>query len=134
MLIKLIRNEPEGLNIFGRLLVDFENVSGVQSFKLSMDTLEHLDYAIPDGFYRVRLTQSAKFGELLPILDGVFGYQKTTRKLKQQEESLKQQRQQHNPTTCAQINILGRSRGGSFNDNADTVSYTHLTLPTITAV
>ena len=74
MLIKLIRNKPSGKAIFGRLLVDCENVSGFQSFKLQMDTLEHTDYAIPAGFYRLRITMSPRFKELLPILDGVWGY------------------------------------------------------------
>ena len=76
MLIKLIRNQPQGKALFGRLLVDCENVSGFQSFKLQMDTLEHTDYAIPSGFYRLRLTYSPRFKEILPILDGVWGYRK----------------------------------------------------------
>ena len=74
MYLKLIRNKPSGKAIFGRLLVDCENVSGFQSFKLQMDTLEHTDYAIPSGFYRLRITHSPRFKELLPILDGVWGY------------------------------------------------------------
>jgi hypothetical protein len=74
MYLKLIRNKPSGKAIFGRLLVDCENVSGFQSFKLQMDTLEHTDYAIPSGFYRLRITMSPRFKELLPILDGVWGY------------------------------------------------------------
>ena len=74
MLIKLIRNKPSGKAIFGRLLVDCENVSGFQSFKLQMDTLEHTDYAIPSGCYRLRLTYSPAFQEILPLLDGVLGY------------------------------------------------------------
>ena len=74
MYLKLIRNKPSGKAIFGRLLVDCENVSGFQSFKLQMDTLEHTDYAIPSGFYRLRLTYSPRFKEILPILDGVWGY------------------------------------------------------------
>ena len=74
MLLKLYRNKPSGKAIFGRLLVDCENVSGFQSFKLQMDTLENTDYAIPAGFYRLRITHSPKFKELLPILDGVWGY------------------------------------------------------------
>ena len=45
MYLKLIRNKSSGKAIFGRLLVDCENVSGFQSFKLQMDTLEHTDYA-----------------------------------------------------------------------------------------
>ena len=73
MYLKLIRNKPSGKAIFGRLLVDCENVSGFQSFKLQMDTLEHTDYAIPSGFYRLRITHSPRFKELLPILDGVLG-------------------------------------------------------------
>ena len=73
MYLKLIRNKPSGKAIFGRLLVDCENVSGFQSFKLQMDTLEHTDYAIPCGFYRLRITMSPRFKELLPILDGVLG-------------------------------------------------------------
>ena len=66
MLIKLIRNTPSGSAITGRLIVD--------DGQLTMDTLEPWQYAIPCGFYRLRLTQSAKFGELLPLLDGVLGY------------------------------------------------------------
>jgi hypothetical protein len=66
MLIKLIRNEPQGLNIFGRMSVD--------NGAVVMDTLEHLEYAIPDGFYRLRMTYSPSFQQILPILDGVLGY------------------------------------------------------------
>lgn len=77
MLIQLYRNKPSGKAIFGRLLVDCKNVSGFQSFKLQMDTLENTDYAIPTGFYRVRLTQSPRFKEILPLLDGVMGFRKS---------------------------------------------------------
>ena len=65
MLIKLIRNKPQGKAIMGRLIVD--------NGQLTVDTLEHLQYAIPTGFYRVRLTYSPTFKEVLPILDGVIG-------------------------------------------------------------
>lgn len=64
MLIKLIRNQSEGAAIFGRLFVDGAYFC---------DTLEHTQYAIPAGFYRVRITFSPRFQELLPILDGVIG-------------------------------------------------------------
>ena len=77
MYIKLIRNKPQGKAITGRLMVDCEKVSEFQSVKLEMDTLEHLDYAIPAGFYRVRLTYSPRFKEILPILDGVIGYRRS---------------------------------------------------------
>ena len=53
-------------------------VSGFQSFKLQMDTLEHTRYAIPTGFYRLRMTYSPRFKEILPILDGVIGYREPT--------------------------------------------------------
>ena len=64
MLIKLIRNQSEGAAIFGRLFVDGAYFC---------DTLEHTQYAIPAGLYRVRITFSPRFQELLPILDGVIG-------------------------------------------------------------
>ena len=65
MLISLKREAPQGKAVFGRLVVD----GGM----LAMDTLENLTYAIPDGFYRVRMTYSPRFQEVLPILDGVIG-------------------------------------------------------------
>ena len=66
MYIQLIRNKAKGNAITGRLIVD--------NGQLTVDTLEHLQYAIPTGFYRVRLTYSPTFKEVLPILDGVIGY------------------------------------------------------------
>ena len=68
MYIQLIRNKAKGNAITGRLIVD--------NGQLIVDTLEHLQYAIPTGFYRVRLTYSSAFKEVLPILDGVLGYAK----------------------------------------------------------
>ena len=65
MLISIKREAPRGKAVFGRLVVD----GGM----LAMDTLENLTYAIPDGFYRVRMTYSPRFQEVLPILDGVIG-------------------------------------------------------------
>ena len=65
MLIKLYRNKPSGKAIFGQLYVDGA---------YSCDTLENTDYSIPAGFYRLRLTYSPRFKEILPILDGVRGY------------------------------------------------------------
>jgi hypothetical protein len=41
---------------------------------LTLDTLEPWQYAIPAGCYRLRLTYSPAFQEILPILDGVLGY------------------------------------------------------------
>ena len=66
MYIQLIRNKPQGNAITGRLEVD--------DGPLSMDTLEPWQYAIPAGFYRLRLTYSPRFQEVLPLLDGVLGY------------------------------------------------------------
>ena len=65
MYIRLIRNEPQGNVLTGRLLID-------DAF--ACDTLEHWQYAIPAGFYRVRLTYSPRFQEILPILDHVYGF------------------------------------------------------------
>ena len=66
MYIKLIRNKPQGTAIIGRLIVD--------NGQLTMDTLEPWQYAIPAGCYRLRLTYSPAFQEILPLLDGVLGY------------------------------------------------------------
>lgn len=77
MLIRLIRNQPHGSALTGTLYVDsLITEEGVHHYQLSMHTLEHLDYAIPDGFYRLRMTYSPRFQEVLPILDNVIGYQK----------------------------------------------------------
>lgn len=79
MLIRLIRNQPHGSALTGTLYVDsLITEEGVHHYQLAMDTLEHLDYAIPDGFYRLRMTYSPRFQEVLPILDNVIGYQKQT--------------------------------------------------------
>ena len=64
MLIKLIRNRPQGKALFGQLYVDGEYFC---------DTLENTDYAIPTGFYRLRVTMSPRFKIYLPLLDGVIG-------------------------------------------------------------
>ena len=66
MYIRLIRNKPQGNAITGRLSVDNE--------QLTLDTLEPWQYAIPASCYRLRLTYSPVFQEILPILDGVLGY------------------------------------------------------------
>ena len=64
MLIKLIRNQPQGKALFGQLYVDGEYFC---------DTLENTDYAILTGFYRLRVTMSPRFKIFLPLLDGVIG-------------------------------------------------------------
>ena len=66
MYIHLIRNKPQGNAITGRLIVD--------NGQLTLDTLEPWQYAIPAGCYRLRLTYSPAFQEILPLLDGVLGY------------------------------------------------------------
>lgn len=79
MLIRLIRNQPHGSALTGTLYVDsIITEEGVHHYQLAMDTLEHLDYAIPDGFYRLRMTYSPRFQEVLPILDNIIGYYKPT--------------------------------------------------------
>ena len=64
MLVKLIRTQPQGKALFGQLYVDGT---------FFCDTLENTDYAIPTGFYRLRVTMSPRFRIYLPILDGVIG-------------------------------------------------------------
>ena len=77
MLIRLLRNQPHGSALTGTLYVDsLITEEGLHQYHLSMHTLEHLDYAIPDGFYRLRMTFSPRFQEILPLLDNVIGYQK----------------------------------------------------------
>ena len=79
MLIRLIRNQPSGYALTGTLYVDsLLTEEGVHQYELSMDTLEHMEYAIPDGFYRLRMTYSPRFQEVLPILDNVVRYYKPT--------------------------------------------------------
>lgn len=79
MLIRLIRNQPSGSALTGTLYVDsLITEEGVHHYQLAMNTLEHLDYAIPDGFYHLRMTYSPHFKEVLPILDNVIGYYKPT--------------------------------------------------------
>ena len=79
MIIRLIRNQPHGLALTGTLYVDsLITEEGLHQYQLSMHTLEHMDYAIPDGCYRLRMTYSPRFQEVLPILDHVIGYQKQT--------------------------------------------------------
>ena len=82
MLIKLIRNQPQGKALFGQLYVDGKSFC---------DTLENTDYAIPTGFYRLRVTFSPRWQVLLPILDGVIGFRKSkveSQKLKVNETSV----------------------------------------------
>jgi hypothetical protein len=74
MLIRLIRNHPHHNAIFGRLYVDSLMQGEHHQYAFATDTLEHYQYAIPCGCYRLRLTQSPKFGEILPLLDGVYGF------------------------------------------------------------
>ena len=64
MYIQLIRNKPQGKALFGQLYVDGEYFC---------DTLENTDYAIPTGFYRLRVTMSPRFRIYLPLFDGVIG-------------------------------------------------------------
>ena len=79
MLIRLIRNQPHGSALTGTLYVDsLITEEGLHQYQLSMHTLEHLSYAIPDGFYRLRMTYSSHFQQVLPQLDNVIGYQKQT--------------------------------------------------------
>ena len=62
MYIRLIRNQPQGTAITGRLVIDG---------RYFCDTLERVGYQIPALCYPVRVTHSPKFKRLLPIVQNV---------------------------------------------------------------
>ena len=64
MLIRLIRNQPQGTAITGRLVING---------RFFCNTLERKGYEIPALCYPVRVTQSPKFKRLLPIVQNVPG-------------------------------------------------------------
>ena len=64
MLIRLIRNQPKGSAITGRLVING---------RFFCNTLERKGYEIPALCYPVRVTMSPKFRRLLPIVQNVPG-------------------------------------------------------------
>lgn len=62
MYIRLIRNQPKGIAITGRLVIDG---------RYFCDTMERVGYQIPAICYPIRVTQSPKFRRLLPIVQNV---------------------------------------------------------------
>ncbi|MBR5573815.1 MAG: hypothetical protein IKW35_04905 [Paludibacteraceae bacterium] len=62
MYIKLIRNQPQGTAITGRLVING---------RYFCNTLERVGYQIPALCYPVRVTHSPKFKRLLPIVQNV---------------------------------------------------------------
>ena len=62
MYIQLIRNQPKGSGITGRLVIDG---------RWFCQTLEREGYEIPALCYPVRVTQSPKFKRLLPLVTDV---------------------------------------------------------------
>ena len=64
MYIKLIRNEPKGNAITGRLVING---------RWFCDTLERVGYQIPALCYHVAVTMSPKFKRRLPIVQNVPG-------------------------------------------------------------
>ena len=62
MYIKLIRNQPQGTAITGRLVIDG---------RYFCDTMERVGCQIPAICYPIRVTQSPKFKRLLPIVQNV---------------------------------------------------------------
>ena len=62
MYIRLIRNQPKGIAITGRLVIDG---------RWFCDTMERVGYQIPAICYPIRVTQSPKFRRLLPIVQNV---------------------------------------------------------------
>ena len=66
MLIQLIRNQPKGNAITGRLVING---------RWFCNTLERVGYQIPALCYHVAVTQSPKFKRLLPLVQNVPGRQ-----------------------------------------------------------
>ena len=66
MLIQLIRNEPKGSAITGRLVING---------RWFCNTLERVGYQIPALCYHIAVTQSPKFKRLLPLVQNVPGRQ-----------------------------------------------------------
>ncbi|MBO5817216.1 MAG: hypothetical protein J6R26_04655 [Paludibacteraceae bacterium] len=62
MLLKLIRNQPKGSGITGRLVING---------RWFCNTLERVDYQILALCYSVRVTHSPKFKRLLPLVTSV---------------------------------------------------------------
>ena len=62
MYLQLIRNNPQGATISGRLVIDG---------RYFCDTMERVGYQIPAICYPIRVTQSPKFKRLLPIVQNV---------------------------------------------------------------
>ena len=62
MYIRLIRNQPQGTAITGRLVIDG---------RYFCDTLERVGYQIPALCYPVRVTHSPRFKRLLPLVCNV---------------------------------------------------------------
>ena len=62
MYIRLIRNQPKGSAMTGRLVIDG---------RWFCNTLERVGYQIPPLCYHVAVTMSSKFKRLLPLVTGV---------------------------------------------------------------
>ena len=62
MLIRLIRNQPQGSAITGRLVING---------RWFCNTLERVGYQIPALCYHIAVTHSPKFKRLLPIVQNV---------------------------------------------------------------
>ncbi len=78
MYYKLIRNQPEGKAVTGKLYRTSHYYNKrldklVERLHYICDTLENADYLVPSLIYRVTVTQSPKFRRLLPLLNQVPG-------------------------------------------------------------
>ena len=62
MYLQLIRNNPQGATISGRLIING---------RWFCNTLERVGYQIPAICYPIRVTQSPRFKRLLPIVQNV---------------------------------------------------------------
>ena len=101
MYIRLIRNQPKGSAMTGRLVIDG---------RWFCNTLERVGYQIPSLCYHVAVTMSPKFKRLLPIVQNV---PQTGDKAMRQGIRFHRGTKPEHSTGCILV------VGDNFNDNAD---------------
>ncbi len=106
MYIRLIRNQPKGSAMTGRLVIDG---------RWFCNTLERVGYQIPPLCYHVAVTMSPKFKRLLPIVQNV---PQTGDKAKG-DKAMRQGIRFHRGTKPEHSTGCVLVVGDNFNDNAD---------------
>ena len=125
MYIKLIRNEPQGSAITGRLVIDG---------RWFCNTLERKGYQILALCYSVRVTMSPKFKRLLPLVCGVPRTEAKRREARGERQGIRIHRGSKPEHSSGCILVLGDNwrsvEWSSIEKNNTTQHYT--TLPNTT--